>query len=113
MIRFENEKTLAQRYDARSVYDVFAKSAARNPDRTALTMVMTGEDDEKPRLVSYRQLLEGITRAANLFAVLGGPAPGVAYILPSLVETHFTLVGCGDRRLCGADQFPAAAPEHR
>jgi fatty-acyl-CoA synthase len=93
VIRFENEKPFAQRYDARSVYDVFAKSAARNPDHTALTMVMTGEDDEKPRLVSYRQLHEGITRAANLFTSIGGSAPGVAYILPSLVETHFTLWG--------------------
>jgi fatty-acyl-CoA synthase len=93
VIRFENEKPFAQRYDARSVYDVFAKSAARNPDHIALTMVMTGEDDEEPRLVSYRQLLEGITRAANLFTSVGGPAPGVAYILPSLVETHFTLWG--------------------
>ena len=93
VIRFENEKPFAERYDARSVYDVFMKSAARNPDHTALTMVMTGEDDEKPRLVSYRQLLDGITRAANLFTSIGGPAPGVAYILPSLVETHFTLWG--------------------
>jgi fatty-acyl-CoA synthase len=93
VIRFENEKPFAQRCDARSVYDVFAKSAARNPDHTALTMVMTGEDDEKPRRVSYRQLLEGVTRAANLFTSIGGSAPGVAYILPSLVETHFTLWG--------------------
>jgi fatty-acyl-CoA synthase len=93
VIRFENEKPFAQRYDARSVYDIFVKSAARHPDHTALTMVMTGEDDEKPRLVSYRQLLEGITRVANLFTSIGGTAPGVAYILPSLVETHFTLWG--------------------
>lgn len=93
IIRFENEKPFAERYDARSVYDVFVKSAARNPDHTALTMLMTGEDDEKPRLVSYRQLLDGITRAANLFTSIGGPTPGVAYILPSLIETHFTLWG--------------------
>jgi fatty-acyl-CoA synthase len=93
VIRFENEKPFVERYDARSVYDVFVKSAERNPDGTALTMVMTGEDDEEPRLVSYRQLLEGVTRAANLFTSIGGPAPGVAYILPSLIETHFTLWG--------------------
>ena len=93
VIRFENEKPLAQRYDARSVYDVFVKSAARHPDHTALTMVMTGEDGEKPRLVSYRQLLEGITKAANLFTSIGGAVPGVAYILPSLVETHLVLWG--------------------
>jgi fatty-acyl-CoA synthase len=93
VIRFENEMPLEQRYDARSVYDIFAKSAARHPDHTALTMVMTGEDDETPRLVSYRQLLEGITQAANLFTSIGGPAPGVAYILPALVETHLVLWG--------------------
>ena len=93
VVRFETEKTLEQRYDARSVYDIFAKSAARHPDRTALTMLMTGADDETPRLVTYRQMLDGITRAANFFASLGGPGAGVAYILPSLVETHFTLWG--------------------
>lgn len=93
VVRFETEKTLEQRYDARSVYDIFAKSAARHPDRTALTMLMTGAADETPRLVTYRQMLEGITRAANFFASLGGPGAGVAYILPSLVETHFTLWG--------------------
>ena len=93
VIRFENEKPFAQRCDARSVYDVFVKSAARYPDHTALTMVMTGEADEKPRLVSYRQLLEGVTKAANLFTSIGGAGPGVAYILPSLVETHLVLWG--------------------
>jgi fatty-acyl-CoA synthase len=93
VIRFETEKTLEQRYDARSIYDIFAKSAARHPERTALTMLMTGADDETPRLVTYRQMLDGITRAANFFASLGGPGTGVAYILPSLVETHFTLWG--------------------
>ena len=32
-------------------------------------------------------------RAANLFTTLGGARPGVAYMLPSLVETHATLWG--------------------
>jgi fatty-acyl-CoA synthase len=93
VIKFESEKTLEQRYDARSVYDIFAKSAAKYPDRTALTMLMTGADDETPRLVTYRQMLDGVTRTANFFASIGGPGAGVAYILPSLVETHFTLWG--------------------
>lgn len=93
VVKFETEKTLEQRYDARSVYDIFVKTAARHPDRTALTMLMTGADDETPRLVTYRQMLDGITRAANFFASLGGPGAGVAYILPSLVETHITLWG--------------------
>jgi len=93
VVRFETEKTFEQRYDARSVYDIFVKSAARHPDRTALTMMMTGAADETPRLVTYRQLVDGVTRAANFFAELAGPGTGIAYILPSLVETHFTLWG--------------------
>lgn len=93
VVRFESEKTLRERYDARSVYDIFVKGAANWPDQTALTMLMTGADDETPRLLSYRKLLEGVTQAANFFTALGGPAPGVAYILPSLIETHFTLWG--------------------
>jgi fatty-acyl-CoA synthase len=56
-------------------------------------MLMTGADEETPRLVTYRQMLDGIKRAANFFASLGGRDVGVAYILPSLVETHFTLWG--------------------
>jgi fatty-acyl-CoA synthase len=91
--KFEAEKTLEQRYDAKSVYDIFVKTATRHPNRAALTMLMTGADDEAPRIVTYRQMLEGVTRAANLFASLGGPDVGVAYIIPSLVETHFTLWG--------------------
>ncbi|MFX5705582.1 acyl-CoA synthetase, partial [Acinetobacter baumannii] len=81
VVRFETEKTLEQRYDARSVYDIFAKSASRHPDRTALTMLMTGADDEMARVVTYKQMLDGVTRAANFFACLGGPGAGVAYIL--------------------------------
>jgi fatty-acyl-CoA synthase len=93
IIRFETEMPFAHRCDAASVYDVFVKNAAIHPDRPALTLVMTGEDTETPRRVSYRQMLEGITQAANLFASIGGPAPGVAYLLPNLPETHFTLWG--------------------
>jgi fatty-acyl-CoA synthase len=91
--RLEGEMTLEQRLPERSVFDVFVGSSARQPDRTALTMLMTGAPDEKPRRVSYSELLGLVRRAANLFASLGGPRPGVAYMVPSLVETHATLWG--------------------
>ena len=79
---FETEKTFEERCSARSIYDVFAQSAERYPDHIALTMIMTGEADEIPRDVSYRDLLEGITRAANFFHDLAGPKPGVGLMLP-------------------------------
>jgi fatty-acyl-CoA synthase len=93
LARFEAEMSLERRLPERSVLDVFVASAARQPERTALTMLMTGARDEQPRRVSYRQLLGMIRQAANLFATLGGARPGVAYMLPSLVETHATLWG--------------------
>jgi len=84
---------LAQRLPERSVLDVFIGAAAADAERTALTMLISGAPDEQPRRVSYRELLGLVRRAANLFAALGGPRPGVAYILASLVETHATLWG--------------------
>ena len=91
--RLEAEMPLAQRLPERSILDVFIGTAARDPERNAITMLMSGAPDEQPRRVSYRELLGLVRRAANLFATLGGARPGVAYMLPSLVETHATLWG--------------------
>ena len=91
--RFESEMTLDQRLPERSILDVFTASAAQHPTSTAITMLMTGAEDEQPRRVDYGQLLTMIRSAANAFSMLGGAAPGVAYMLPSLIETHVTLWG--------------------
>ena len=91
--RFQTEMTLQERLPERSILDVFVASAEKTPDATAMTMLMTGAEDEQPRRVTYAQLVGLIRRAANMFTDLGGPAPGVAYMLPSLVETHVTLWG--------------------
>jgi fatty-acyl-CoA synthase len=93
LARFEAQMPLEQCLPERSIVDVFVGTAARQPDSTALTMLMTGAPDERPRRVSYRELLGLIRQAANLFHALAGPEPGVAYMLPSLVETHATLWG--------------------
>ncbi|WP_137699322.1 AMP-binding protein [Marimonas lutisalis] len=93
LARFETEMTLDQRLPERSILDVFIASAAQHPTSTAITMLMTGAVDEQPRRVNYSQLLGMIRSAANLFSSLAGPAPGVAYMLPSLIETHVTLWG--------------------
>ena len=90
---FEAKMSLEERLPERSILDVFISSADQRPDATAITMLMTGAPDEQPRQVGYAQLLGLIRRAANMFSALGGPASGVAYMLPSLVETHVTLWG--------------------
>ena len=91
--RLEAEMPLARRLPERSILDVFIGNAARDAERAALTLLMSGAPDEQPRRVSAGELLGLVRRAANLFASIGGPRPGVAYMLPSLVETHATLWG--------------------
>jgi len=91
--QFEAVMPLDQRLPERSVLAVFISVAQRQPQRTAITMLMTGAPDEQPRRVNYAQLLGMVRRSANLFHSVGGPRPGVAYMLPSLIETHATLWG--------------------
>jgi len=91
--RFESEMTLDQRLPERSILDVFIASAEQHPTSTAITMLMTGAADEQPRRIDYSQMLGMIRSSANLFSSLGGAAPGVAYMLPALIETHVTLWG--------------------
>jgi fatty-acyl-CoA synthase len=91
--RFESEMTLDQRLPERCILDVFKASAAQHPTATAITILMTGAADEQPRRIDYSQMLGMIRSAANLFSSVGGPAPGVAYMLPSLIETYVTLWG--------------------
>lgn len=78
---------------ANSIYEALQHTAANKPERTALTYLQTGEADEQPRSLNYQKLLAGVTQAANLFAQLGGAGAGVAYLLPSLIETHLVLWG--------------------
>ena len=44
--RFQAELSLEQRLPERSIFEVFAASAARQADATAITMLMTGAPDE-------------------------------------------------------------------
>lgn len=89
--KFEKALPFEKRLAASSVYDLFETAAAEHPDRVAITMLMTGAGDEQPRQVKYAELIKFIRRAANMFFTLGGSRPGVAYMLPSLVETQVSL----------------------
>ena len=91
--QFEAAMSLDQRLPEHSILDVFRASAAQYSSATAITMLMTGSEDEQPRCVNYAALLGMVQSAANAFSAMGGSAPGVAYMLPSLIETHVVLWG--------------------
>ena len=90
---FESSKPLNQRLPESSILDVFENRAKKNPNSIAITMLMSGEKNEQPRRITYNELNQSIKQAANLFSSLTGTSPGVAYMLPSLIETHITLWG--------------------
>ena len=85
---------LADRRLAPSTYELLRRAAAQHAERAALVFVPKGSADESPFVYSYDALLRRVTQAANLFHRLGvGPRDVVAYVLPSLPQTHFALWG--------------------
>jgi fatty-acyl-CoA synthase len=85
---------LASRYSERSTYELLQASAEGHADRPALTFLMRGTPDEAPTVYSYREFFARVTQAANAFSRLGlRPDETVAYLLPNLPQTHFTIWG--------------------
>ena len=93
-VRAQNEVPLASRYSERSTYELLQASATSHADRPALTFLMRGTLDEEPIVYRYREFFARVTQAANAFNRLGlGPGDVVAYVLPNLPQTHFTIWG--------------------
>ncbi|MBC9252821.1 acyl-CoA synthetase [Pseudomonas alcaligenes] len=89
------EKTpLEHRNLPNSTYAALQRCAAENPNRLALSFFLEAKRYCQTHKWTYRELLADITRAANAFHSLGiGPGDVVAFILPNLPETHFTIWG--------------------
>ncbi|MBK8458740.1 MAG: acyl-CoA synthetase [Phyllobacteriaceae bacterium] len=77
-----------------NTYAALQATALRTPDAPALSFFLTAESFEHAHTWTYGELLAEITRAANLFHAHGvtRDAP-VAFVLPNLPETHFTIWG--------------------
>lgn len=82
------------RITAKNTYDLMKQGAAVNPDTTAISFMLSGDQYATPMEVTYKELIEQITRTANLFYDLGvGPTDVVSYLLPNLPHTHYVLWG--------------------
>ena len=93
-VQARNAVPLASRYTERSTYELLQTSAAAHADRPALTFLLRGTLDEEPIVYRYREFFARVTQAANAFNRLGlGPGDVVAYLLPNLPQTHFTIWG--------------------
>jgi fatty-acyl-CoA synthase len=77
-----------------STYDAIARAAARSPDAVALAYVPNGDSQALAEEVTYREVLQMVTQAANAFHAQGvGPGDVVSYLLPNMLETHYTIWG--------------------
>lgn len=93
-VQAQNAIPLASRYSERSTFELLQASAAAHADRPALTFLLRGTLDEEPIVYRYREFFARVTQAANAFNRLGlGPGDVVAYLLPNLPQTHFTIWG--------------------
>ena len=83
---------LASRDLPASTYAAIAAATARTPDARALTYIPDAKRFDRAFTWTYSDLPVEITRAANAFRNLGVTAENpVAYVLPNLPETHFTI----------------------
>ena len=85
---------LAERQLAPSTYAALQAQAEKTPEAKALSFFLSADHFEQVHEWSYRQLFAEITRTANAFTSLGLKHDQVvAFILPNLPETHFTIWG--------------------
>jgi fatty-acyl-CoA synthase len=77
-----------------STYEMILRGAASNPSAPALSFFLSTADHREPERWTYSELVQEITRTANMFFRLGIRADSVvAYLLPNLPETHFVIWG--------------------
>lgn len=98
--------------EPRHILDLFRLSAERHGNRTALIYLSTPDPDGPARHYSYRDLLDSIRRAANLFCAAGiAEDEAVAILLPNIPEAHFALWGAEiAARACPINYL--LAPDH-
>jgi fatty-acyl-CoA synthase len=77
-----------------NTYAVFRNSAETHADRKALTHVETGAADEAALTLTYRELLNGVSRTAHVLRACGAAAgTSVGLLLPNMLETYLLLYG--------------------
>ena len=85
---------LSERALPESSYAALVDASKRSPDAQALSFFLSADRLDEAHVWTYAELVADVTRAANVFAALGVVADRpVAYVLPNLPETHFTIWG--------------------
>ncbi|MDF3607679.1 acyl-CoA synthetase [Paracoccus sp. DMF-8] len=90
----ERELPYEQRELPRTIYSFVTDVRDRFPDRPAISFQLFSGADAPARTLTWNDVHERVTEAANLFRSLGiGPTDTVAYLLPNSAETPIILLG--------------------
>jgi fatty-acyl-CoA synthase len=93
-VRAFEQTPYRDRIAAASTYDAIKLGASRNPDAPAIQFLANADPADQPLVISHRDFLAGVTRAANMFHALGvGAGDVVSFMLPLLPEAFITLFG--------------------
>ena len=93
-IKAFEQTPLSEHHLPDSTYEMIRNGAAIQPGATALEFFLQGTDYKNSVRYSYRQLVEHINRAANMFTDLGiAQNDVVSMLLPSVPQAHFTIWG--------------------
>ncbi len=108
----EAEMPVEDRWQARTLYRQLEATAARFPDRPAVTFQLKSGPKDKAVTANWTEFRADVTRAANLFRRLGiGPTDTIAYILPNGLEAAVTLIAGATAGIVSPVN-PLLAPEH-
>jgi fatty-acyl-CoA synthase len=93
IVTFE-QTPLSDRGLPQTTYEALKQGAAINPQATALSFFLDGAAMRAPYTFTHQELFARITQTANALRDLGiGRQDIVAYVLPNLPQTHFTIWG--------------------
>lgn len=77
-----------------NTYDLLQRGSRRHPDAPALSFFLRTQDHTEPVVWTHREWMARITQTANALRQLGVARDDVvAFILPNLPETHWTIWG--------------------
>ena len=89
-----NEMPWSARDVPTTVYEMLAGTAAKFPDRPAISYQLMSGATDKAETLSWSQFQDQVCQAANLFRSLGvGEGDVVALVLPNATETAVALMG--------------------
>ena len=92
-LAFEQQAPISAQWTARSLYEQLSQTADAFGARPAISFQIRSGPKDRKETLTWTQLKDRVTQAANLFRRLGiGEGDVIAYVLPNSNETAITLL---------------------